>query len=509
MERVHRHLEMTPPGTLIDIIGRSACERPGAGVFVGPTHRTWAEFDARTQRAAQVLRRLGLRRGGRAGILGRNCPEWLEVFCAVHAAGGVVVPVNERLTPGERRWLLADAGVTLLVGHADLLTETSFSGPTLAFGAGYENALATAPEQHCGVSIQPDDLAVIAYTSGTTGTPKGVMWSHRGLLSSAQCNPFPPDVAGGARVLVCAPLYAGGAIVMACNALAIGALLVVVPFSPEAILQTLADDHIEFTGLVPTMISLLVDAAPPGWRAPRLRRIYYGGGTMSPQLFARAQRLFACEFEQAYAMTETCILGTRLDPADHRLDRPERLASAGKPMPGVGLRIVGPDGSEVPTGTPGEILIRSPGNMLGYWRHREQDRLRPQNGWYGTRDIGRFDGDGYLYLVDRQDDMVKSGGLNVSPAEVEDVLTAHPGVAEAAVIGSPDVRWGERVTAVVRTRTGVALPADTLIAFCRSRLADFKAPRIIVFTDVPLPRTGLGKVSRQAVRKRYASRRAE
>jgi acyl-CoA synthetase (AMP-forming)/AMP-acid ligase II len=500
--------ESTPvQETLVELIRARADSRPDAELFIGNTCRSWGEFDARSNRGARVLRRLGLRRGERVGVLAANCPEWLEAFVAVHKAGGVVVPINERLIPAERQRLLDDAGATILIGDAEAVAPTSFAGPTVTLGSDYETQLASVSDQPIDSEVRPDDLAVIVYTSGTTGVPKGVMWSHRGLLWSAQGNPFPAAVAGGARILVCAPLYAGGAIIMACNALAIGATAVVARFTPEGILRTLIEADIEFTGLVPTMISLLVDAAPDRWRAPKLRRIYYGGGTMSPQLFARAHRVFGCEFQQCYGMTETCISGTRLDPADHDLSRPERIASAGKPMPGVDLKVVDERGAAVPPGTTGEILVRTPGNMLGYWNPQQRDQRAVAGGWYRTRDIGRFDEDGYLHLVDRQDDMVKSGGLNVSPAEVENVLTTHPDVAESAVIGLPDERWGERVTAVVRTRSGATLTERDLTAFCRNQLADYKRPRTIIFTDAPLPRTGLGKVSRRAVRTQYGSRR--
>jgi len=238
-----------------------------------------------------------------------------------------------------------------------------------------------------------------------------------------------------------------------------------------------------------------------------LRRIYYGGGRLTTQLFAAAQAVFRCEFEQAYAMTETCILGTRLPPADHDLRRPELLSSAGKPMPGVDVKVVDARGGDAPPGEAGEVLIRSPGNMRGYWRRAPNGGEVFRSGWYCTRDIGRFDENGYLYLLDRKDDMIKSGGLNVLPGEVEGVLEEHPLVAEAAVIGVPDPLWGERVTAVVRLRPGAALAPEELVGHCRVRLAHYKCPRAVHFVAEPLPRTGLGKVSRRAVRERYGRER--
>lgn len=511
MERAHRHPETTRaagrvPRTLPDLVRPASPRSPDAPALIGDgISRTSSDLDVRTDRVAALLRRRGVNTGDRVALLATNSPGWIELFFGILKAGAVAVPLSYRLAPGECDGLLADAGAAVLLVGPEVARPPSYRGSTLVLGPDYEAELATASETVSSAPIQPDDLAVIVYTSGTTGLPKGVMWSHRTLLSSAQDNPFSRDLAGGARVLLCAPLFAGGGILMACNALAIGATLVIEHFTPARVLQTLVTSRIEFTGMVPTMISLLVDAAPPGWRAPALRRLYYGAGSMSPHLFTRAQRLFGCEFQQAYGMTETCILGTRLDPAEHRADSPERLTSAGRPMAGVALKITDDRGVEVPAGTPGEILIRSPGNMLGYWQRPQESRRVLDNGWYHTSDIGRLDDEGWLYLLDRKDDMVKSGGLNVSPAEVESVLLTLPNVEEAAVVGLPDQRWGQRVAAIVRPRAGAQLTEQAVSAFCRERLAGYKRPRTIIFADSPLPRNALGKLLRHALRTQYGS----
>jgi acyl-CoA synthetase (AMP-forming)/AMP-acid ligase II len=502
---------MSLPQTLIDVVRSRARDQPDAEALVGGgVRRSWADLAAGAAGVANALRKRGVCPGDRVGILGTNCPAWVESLLGVHAAGAVAVPLNARLAPVEIARLLDDAGVAALVAEPQLLDGgVQFDGPTVPLGVDGQLESAAAPDAEASTGPLPDDLAVIAYTSGTTGVPKGAMWSHRALLASAQGNPFSAALAAGARVLLVAPLGAGGAVIMASNALAIGSTLVIAPFTPAGALQALADDGIEFTGLVPTMIALMVDAAPRGWHSPKLRRIYYGAGTMTPRLFARAQSLFGCEFQQGYGMTETCILGTRLDPADHTLAAPQRLASAGKPMPGVDIKIVGEDGAAVSAGAAGEICVRSPGNMLGYWRREEESRSALHDGWYRTRDIGHLDQDGYLYLLDRKDDMVKSGGFNVSPAEVEGVLSTHPGVEEVAVIGLPDERWGQRVAAVVRTRPGVAVDELDLLAFCRDQLAGYKRPRTVLFAKAPLPRNALGKVSRQTLRSRYRTQVAE
>ncbi len=498
------------PQTLLDSVRAYASRTPGREALVGGNSRwTWRELEARSNRAARALQRLGVRKGDRVGIRATNCPEWIEVFLGALKTGGIAVPLSPRLGPEELGRLIADAGLAFAVTAPELWEGVSFRGAVLALGSSYEAALAAESEDRLEAEPRADDVSVIAYTSGTTGIPKGAIWSHRSLLASARGNPFSAETAGGRRALLCVPLGTGGPLSMACNALAIGATLVVTPFTPENVLRVLVDERIEFVGLIPTMISFLVDAAPAEWRAPALRRIYYGAGTMSPQLFDRAERFFGCEFEQGYGMTETCITGTRLSPADHLRTKPELLSTAGKPMPGVDLKIVDEDGSEAPKDTPGEICIRCEANMLGYWNRPEETKAALRDGWYHSRDVGRLDERGYLTLLDRKDDMVKSGGFNVSPGEVESVLLVHPEVEEAAVVGLPDERWGQRVTAVVRRRSGARVSEAELEAFCRSQIAGFKVPRTILFTEEPLPRNALGKVVRQVLRNQVRAQVAE
>ncbi|MBI4514306.1 MAG: AMP-binding protein [Deltaproteobacteria bacterium] len=493
---------MSPPLTLLDALREHAhCQLDAPALIGNGSTRSWAELEAGSGQVAQALRARGFGNGDRAGILAGNSPAWIEAFLGVLKAGGVAVPLNPRLAPAEHSRLLEDAGAGVLIAEPQLAADTGFAGQVVPVGE-----IVPLPAAAAATTIAPDDLAVVAYTSGTTGQPKGVMWSHRTLFASARGNPFSAELAAGKRILLVTPLGVGGSVVMFANALAVGATLVIAQFNPQTVLHLLAHDHIEFTGLVPTMIAMLVDAAPAGYRARSLRRIYYGAGTMRPQLFTRARQVFGCEFQQGYGMTETCIFGTRLDPADHSLFTPERLASAGVPMPGVEIKIVGDDGAEVAPNTPGEICIRSPGNMLGYWQREEETRQALSDGWYRTRDIGRCDRDGYLHLLDRKDDMLKSGGLNVSPGEVEGVLASHPDVEEAVVFGLPDERWGQRVTAVVRKSAGADVDETELLAFCRGQLAGFKIPRALFFTDTPLPRNALGKVLRQALRAQYATR---
>lgn len=493
------------PRTLVEELGARVLQEPQRVALVGGgVNRTWSEFEARTNGVVVALRRFGLRRKDRVAILATSSIEWVEAFVGILKAGGVAAPLNTLLTPAENAALLDHVKPNAMIVSPELSGSTNFRGPVLSLGSVQEGPIAAGQAQDLPrEDLDPEDLAVIASTSGTTGLPKCVMWSHRALRESAQCTPFPAEVAGGARILMCAPLFTAGAIVMVCNALAIGATMTIARFEPAEILRILVDERIEFIGLAPTMIALLLNAVPADWQAPALRRIFYGAGPMKPELLLRAQRLFGCEFQQAYGMSETCTFGTRLDPADHRPEAPERITSAGKAMAGVRLKIVDEEGTEVAPGVPGEILMTTPGDMLGYWMQPEETSRALAGGWLHTGDIGRLDAEGYLYVLDRKDDMVKSGGLSVSPVEVEGVLLRHPGVEEAVVIGVPDAHWGQRVTAIVRRRSAEAVTENELIAHCRSQLAPYKVPRAIVFSDSPFPRNALGKVSRPAIRARY------
>jgi long-chain acyl-CoA synthetase len=345
----------------------------------------------------------------------------------------------------------------------------------------------------------PDTLAAISYTGGTTGRPKGVMLSHGNLLANAQHNLVATGHRADQRWLHVCPMFhvAGIANLIACTW--VGAEQVLLPrFDPRAVLETIEHERITHTVLVPTMLAMLLDA--PGSEhadLSSLRHVQYAASPISPELQQRVLgRLPECDVAQFYGMTEAAPTVTHLTPEDHRRGG-ERLGSVGTPVPGVQVEIRGPEGE------PGELYIRGPNIMLGYWNRPEATAEALVDGWYRSGDIARADADGYLYMVDRAKDMIISGGENVYSIEVEAVLAGHPAVAEAAVFGIPDERWGEAVHAAVTLRPGSEADADSLIEHCRERIAGFKAPRSIDLRAEPLPKSGAGKVLKNRLRDPY------
>jgi fatty-acyl-CoA synthase len=346
------------------------------------------------------------------------------------------------------------------------------------------------------------------YTSGTTGRPKGAVLTQRAVCANIHQSALNFACGPGERALVVAPLYhAAASIVSFTTVAAGGSLFMQEDFDPRRVVHALAEERIALALLVPAMIQFCLVAVPDvaERRYPELRRIVYGASPIAEETLRAAARAFRCEFLQGYGMTETTAVATHLSPADHRraLDgEPGLLASAGRAILGTELRIADAEGRELATGATGEILVRGPQLMRGYWNLPDATREALRDGWMHTGDAGRLDAEGYLYIQDRVKDMIVSGGENVYPREVEDVLYQHPAVAEAAVIGVPDDAWGETVKAIVVLRPGAEVASEELVAFCRERLAGYKRPRSIDFAPA-LPRNPSGKVLKRELREPF------
>ena len=338
-------------------------------------------------------------------------------------------------------------------------------------------------------------MAAISYTGGTTGTPKGVMLSHRNLLSNALHNLSVTGHAREDRWLHVCPMFhvAGTSNVFACTWA--GAHQVLLPrFEARSVLETIARHRITHTVFVPTMIAMLLEHAE-GADLSSVRHLQYAASPISPDLQRRLlERLPACDVAQFYGMTEAAPTVTHLSGRDHR-ERPDRLASMGVPVPGVQAEV------RAAPGEVGELWVRGPNVMLGYWKRPDATAEALVDGWYRTGDLAREDDDGYLYMIDRAKDMIITGAENVYSVEVEAVLARHPAVDEVAVFGVPDDRWGEAVHAVVVRRTEVT--AEALIDHCRAALGGFKVPREIEFQDEPLPKSGAGKLLKNRLKEPY------
>jgi fatty-acyl-CoA synthase len=363
---------------------------------------------------------------------------------------------------------------------------------------------ATAPNRH----VTPEHDAYQMYTSGTTGHPKGAVLAHRAVTANiAQialaCHGPPSE-----RSLVAAPLFHAAAVPTTFSPVWWGgSLFILDQFNPVEVVRVLDEERIGFAVLVPAMIQACLSAVPDAGerRYEHLRLIYYGSSPIAEQTLRHATAVFRCSFIQSYGMTEAAQSLTFLTPADHERALTANqvlLLSAGRPAAGTEIRIVDANDNPAPNGIVGEVVARGPQLMRGYWNLPGATEEALRGGWLHSGDAGLMDDEGYLYIQDRVKDMVVSGGENVYPREVEEVLFRHPAIGDAAVIGVPDERWGETVQAVIVLREGEQATAEDIIAFCRSTLGGFKLPRAVDFVKA-LPRNASGKVLKRELRERY------
>ena len=480
---------------------------------------TMAQAWTRSGKFASALASLNIGPGTRFGILMRNAPDMVLLIYAASRCGAVPVPLNYRLAPAEWAWILNDAGAAAIISDSDFLDQCDEALPPdlLRLSIGEQHgawrdfaSLASASDA-MEPSHRSDECAVLVqmYTSGTTGRPKGALLTQRSIVSNIQQNmaAMPHKINPGERSLAVLPLFHIAALVMALGATSSGGCIVVhSEVDPAAIVTALVSDEIAVATLVPSVIQFLLVSVPgiEQMSFPHLKVLAYGASPIAEAVLRKALAVFDCHFVQGYGMTELSGAACQLSETDHRaalIDRPELLQSTGKPLPGTELRIVSPDASDLAIGKVGEILIRGPQVMSGYWNMPEATQAALKDGWLHTGDAGYLDEHGYLFIRDRVKDMIVSGGENVYPAEIEGVLFSHPQVADAAVIGVPDEKWGETVMAIVVARDTTATVAD-LDRHCRERLGGFKIPRRYEFVS-QLPRNGSGKVLKRELRSDY------
>jgi long-chain acyl-CoA synthetase len=496
--------------TVADIARVFGAERPDAvALIAGDGALTFGELDARSNRLAQALRAAGVGFGDRVAFIEKNGLEFFEVVCALSKLGAIVVPVNWRLAAPEIRHIVQDAGARLAIVGAEFFAAAEDLGArVVAIGdhprwPHYEDWLAAYPAEDPCVTTGPDDIAFLMYTSGTTGAPKGVMLTNDNYFCKATGIADKWRFDGDSVNLAVMPMFhmagSGWALVGLCE----GASTVVLrDVDPAAILEAIARHGITNMLLVPVVIQRLL--ATPGVESTdfsALRAIVYGASPITDDVLVKALERFGCDLLQVYGMTETTGSITQLDEHD-----PEMLRSCGKPFPWVEVRVVDPTfpaGRDVATGTVGEVWTWSRQNMRGYWNNPAATaEAITADGWLKTGDAGYLDGEGYLFLHDRVKDMIVSGGENVYPIEIENVLMTHPEVGDVAVIGVPDATWGEAVTAIVVPADGFSPTEAELIAYARDRLAGFKLPKSVAFADT-LPRNPSGKLLKRALREPY------
>ena len=481
---------------------------------------TWSEMDARSSRVAQGLLAAGLAEQSRIAFLDKNGPEYFEVLFGGGKANVVNVAVNWRLTPGEMAYVINDAEAKILfvgpdfLGHLEEMEGSLKSVEKIVvLGAharheSYEAWTARHPADDPGRTSAPDDVAMQLYTSGTTGLPKGAMLTNASLGTLLPyVGPFWHFDETSVN-LVCMPLFHIGGSGWALVGMGRGCHSILVrEFVPQEILAILERHRVTNALFVPAMLQFLTMVpGAPDRDYSALRSVVYGASPITNEVLVRSMKALRCPFIQVYGLTETTGAITQLPAADHEPEGPRArlLRSAGKPFPWVELRIVEPGGGQdYARGTVGEIWTRSVQNFKGYWgKLDETARTLDADGWLRTGDAGFLDEDGYLFLTDRVKDMIISGGENVYPAEVENALFDHPAIADVAIIGVPDERWGETVKAIVVRKAGVDAQPQDIIAFARERLAHYKCPTSVDFAE-SLPRNPSGKLLKRELREPY------
>ncbi|MGE5302076.1 MAG: long-chain-fatty-acid--CoA ligase, partial [Alphaproteobacteria bacterium] len=454
--------------------------------------------------------------------LSKNSIEYVLLYFAASKAGVVPVHLNYRLAPPEWRYIINDAGAKLLLAGGEYVQALESIGGELRTverfvaidGAGapawddFQQWVDNQPATELDRVVTEDHDLCQMYTSGTTGEPKGAVLTHRAATAHLVQRGYILKSEPGERWLLVAPLFhAAAASQVAGQSVYWGSCLYIqTDFDPVETVRALSEEHISIAHMVPAMIQACLVAVPDVARRryDDLRLMSYGSSPIAEQTLRHAIEVFKCDFVQGYGMTETIGL-TVLSPSDHRralTEKQEWLLSAGRPLVGTEVRIVDTDDKPVPNGTTGEIVARGPQLMKGYWHRPKETAEALRGGWMHTGDAGCMDDDGYLYIQDRVKDMIVSGGENVYPRVVEDVLFQHPAIADAAVIGVPDERWGETVKAIVVIRRGLHPTPEEIMEFCRGKLGRFEQPRSIELRD-NLPRTPSGKVLKRALREPY------
>jgi acyl-CoA synthetase (AMP-forming)/AMP-acid ligase II len=505
------------PRLLADIPSVHAAERGGhVAVQCEGRTLTYAELDRRAEQVAGLLAAAGAGPGDRIAWLGRSHEAYFEIFFGAARARVCLAPINARLAVPEIAFILQDSGADLFFVTPEFFAAAQsvvslVDRPIRLIGLretceGFDSYEALRDAASPAATAEPrlEDDVLQLYTSGTTGLPKGVRLDNANYAAfldlRTQVEGF--DYGADDTVLIVMPLFHVAGTNISFSGLAAGGRVIVLPeFSPAAVLRLIEAEKVAHIFLVPAMINMLLQAPEiEGADLSSLKSVAYGASPISEAVLATATARFGCGFIQFYGMTESTGAGTFLTPSEHK---GELMRSCGKAWPGMAVKILGEDGAELGVGEIGEIAIWGGMVMAGYWNRPEATaETVSHDRWLKTGDAGYRNAEGYIFVHDRVKDMIVSGGENIYPAEVENAILGCPGVADAAVIGVPDARWGEAVKAIVVAAAGAAPEPDAVIAWARERIAGYKAPKSVDFIDV-LPRNASGKVLRRELRKPY------
>jgi long-chain acyl-CoA synthetase len=512
-------------GTFADVIYRDALLYSHEEAFVcGDQRITFSRFNARVNRLIRSLRQFGARKGQVIGILSWNCVEYLDFFGAAMKGGFIASPFNPRLHSEELEYLINYSEANTLFVGPELLETVERLRPRLSKVKRYISLKGPVPgmvpyqelldEDESGepdVDVGKDDPVIILYTSGTTGTPRGALYTHAQKLDNTRIKALEMGTKAGDRHLMVLPFFHIGGDSHVWPFFLVGGCNVILPnrsFDPVAVLQAIQEEKVTDMQIVPTQLAALLSHKDlEKYDLKSLNRIYYAASPMPVELLRRGLEVFGPIFAQGYGQTESGPQIATLPKEAHQvLDKPSEeqkvLASCGQPSLGVHVRVVDENNQDVPPGTVGEIIAQSDSVMTEYWKKPKETLETIVDGWLHTGDLAYYDEKGFIYIVDRKKDMIVSGGENVYSREVEDVLYKHPAVAEAAVIGVPDHKWVERVHAVIALKADATATEKEMIAFCKEHIASYKAPKSVEFVD-SLPKNPQGKILKKEIRAKY------
>lgn len=495
---------------LRDILFNNPAIDPAKEALIcGEERLTYAELQRRVRCIGQALTAAGIRPGDRVALLAENCIEFIELFFGITGIGAVIVPLNYRLSAEEQAAILNDAGPSLLFAAAPyrdnaqhILDHVDGLDRAVAIGDGtpwltYRDFAADAEPLPLDAPLAPDDVAALLYTSGTTSLPKGVMLMHANYLADYANGEGPLEIRPDIVNLQISPLYHAAAQHTYIQIYGGGTTVLMSKFDPGTVLELIERERVNYFFVVPTMLYNILDH-PDFARTDtsRVRMIIYGAAPMTEARRREAVAAFGEVFTHAYGLTECTAMATMLPPAEHAA---LGGGSIGRGLVGSEVIVADDDGKPVPAGSTGEILVRGRQVMKGYWNRPDATAETLKDGWLHTGDVGSWDADGYVTVIDRKKDLIISGGANIFPKDVEEAVARHPAVAEVAVYGIPHANWGEAVEAAIVLKAGQTLETEELTAFARQHLAGYKVPRSIRVLDA-LPRNPSGKILKRELR---------
>ena len=508
-----------------DLLRRNARKFPNKPALVyGESSTTYGELNHRVNGLAHSLLQMGLRKGDRLATILHNGPEYIEILLALAKIGGILVPVNNLFKQMELkrtlhyvtpRFLLLDPDYYELIDSISTDLEfvdslISLEGSSSSQIEDYESLIRRGDGAEPEVEVSDDDVLSVFLTSGTTGLPKGVMRTHKHEINVGIIGAIELKIDYEDRAFFVLPFYHVALVENLARHLLMANTIFIRKegkFDPKEVLATISREQITMCQFVPTMINaMLQEENIEAYDLSHFRLLVYVGSTIPVAVLRRAMDKFKCGFAQFYGQTEGGPSVTALRPKDHILEGSQmqlaKLASAGRPVVNYEVRIVDKEDNDVEVGDVGEIIARGDAMTVGYWNLAEETAKTLRGGWLHTGDMGRFDEDGYVYIVDRRHDMIISGGKNIYPREIEEVLYQHEAILEAAVIGVPDDYWGESVKALVVLKKGMETTEEEIIYFCKENLASYKKPRSVEFRK-ELPKSATGKILKRVIREDF------